>query len=216
MNKNLISDLLETKECRYGLISYFKTDKVIGSSLSEYGEWAQNEIDFLMNFIKSGDTIIDVGSFIGTHALAFATQVGPFGCVYAFEPNPLSYMVLKQNIIQNGYSNIIYNNVALSNKVGSLIFEDTNVDLHNPGSSSLLYVDEISSEINSPHSSFVQTSCLDQYAITNCRLIKIDVEGMEDKVLEGAHNLLSSIRPLVYTECLTVENGAKVISFIIF
>jgi len=68
MNQNTI----ETMACRYGMMSFFKTDNTISRSLKEYGEWAQAEIDFLLYFIGSRDTVLDIGAFIGTHVLAFA------------------------------------------------------------------------------------------------------------------------------------------------
>ena len=80
----------------------------------KYGEWAQAEVDFLLGLITPGDTVLDVGAYIGTHTLAFAKQVGVGGEVYAFEPQPLSFEVLKRNIGQNVLNNVRLLNVALS------------------------------------------------------------------------------------------------------
>jgi len=73
-------------DSRYGSLRVIDTDFIISRSLTLYGEWAQGEIDLLSLFISSGDVVIDAGSFIGTHALAFAAIVGTSGRVLAFEP----------------------------------------------------------------------------------------------------------------------------------
>ena len=203
------SDLLETKPCRYGVITYFKSDQVIGRSLREYGEWAQYEIDFLLNFIREGDTVVDVGSFIGTHTLAFAKYVGKSGFVYAFEPNPLAYKVLEMNIQQNNLTNVRLFNIALSDEEGTVYVSRFSQELaSNPGAFSLVTKEGK----NSTHGIEIKTARLDDLKIQQCRLIKIDVERMESKVIVGAGQLLDYLRPLVYMECLSMEDGARIIS----
>jgi GT2 family glycosyltransferase len=60
----------------------------------------------------------------------------------------------------------------------------------------------------------VKMKRLDEFEIPRCRLIKIDVEGMEVEVLEGARGLLHQCRPLIYTECLSIDKGARIISLL--
>jgi len=207
-----IIDLIETKPCRYGVISYFKNDSVIGASLREYGEWAQNEIDLLLNLIQPGDTVFDVGAFIGTHTLAFAQKVGQKGCVYSFEPNPFSYEILRLNITQNHLTNVICEKTAFSNTPTVLHFDPSTWDESNPGATSLLDGQEATTTAP-PVFEKINVSCLDQLSLSNCGLIKIDVEGMESNILEGGINFINTHRPYIYTECLSVTNGAKYIPF---
>ncbi len=56
----LPKELLERAHFRYGLLTYFKSDPVVGCSLREYGEWAQKEIESLKSITKLGDIVIDV------------------------------------------------------------------------------------------------------------------------------------------------------------
>ena len=97
---------IETRPCRYGLTSFFRNDTIVSRSLKEYGEWAQAEIDFLLALVGSRDTVLDIGAFIGTHTLAFAKRVHGGGEVYAFEPQPVFFEVLKKNVDQNGMANV--------------------------------------------------------------------------------------------------------------
>ena len=97
---------IETTSGRYGTMSYLKNDLILGRSLREYGEWAQGELNLLLDLIDVGSTVIDVGAFMGTHTLAFARHVGPEGQVYAFEPHPVAFSLLRLNIEQNDLSNV--------------------------------------------------------------------------------------------------------------
>ena len=51
---------------RFGYLCIQDEDDLISTSLEIYGEWAQNEITVLLAFIKTGDTVIDLGSALGT------------------------------------------------------------------------------------------------------------------------------------------------------
>ena len=209
---DFLNDLLETKPCRYGLLSYFKSDSVIGRSLREYGEWAQKEVDFLVDFIRPGDTVVDVGAFIGTHTVAFAHHVGDAGLVYAYEPNPLAYKVLEVNVQQNNLSNVRLFNVGLAAKKRVFYISEFAPGLvDNPGAFSLV-MKEVKKQKDSVHGMAVELVPLDEFELQECRLIKIDAEGMEGEVIDGAHGLLERLRPLVYAECLSIENGARLIA----
>ena len=63
-------------ECRYGRMLVFASDEVIGRSLVLYGEWAEHELRCLRPYIRPGSTVIDVGAYIGTHALPFFLWAG--------------------------------------------------------------------------------------------------------------------------------------------
>lgn len=103
---------------------FFKNDTTISRSLEEYGEWAQAEIDFLPNFMGSRDTVLDIGAFTGTHPLAFTRKVSVGGKVYAFEPQPAFYEVLKMHLVLNNSKNVKLFNAAVSEKDGQVEIAD--------------------------------------------------------------------------------------------
>ena len=78
--------------------------------LSRFGEFA------LIKRLRPGQVVLDLGANIGYFTLLFARQVGDSGHVYAFEPGPLSFLLLKKNIAINGYRNITPINKAVSDK----------------------------------------------------------------------------------------------------
>jgi len=206
----LFEELLETSPCRYGLLTYFKSDLVIGRSLKEYGEWAQQEIELLKSLIRVGDIVIDVGAFIGTHTVAFAHFVGENGLIYAFEPNPLVFKVLELNVRQNNFLNVKLFNVGLAAERKLLHLDAFPCNfINNPGAFSLT---EIEGWKNLACAITVELMPLDEFDLQRCNLIKIDVEGMEDEVIKGANKLLEKFRPFVYAECLSVEDGVRLIT----
>ena len=196
--------LLSTLEYRYGAITFPRNDSAIGLSLTTFGEWAQAELDLLLTLVGPGNTVVDVGANIGTHTLAFCERVGPTGSVHAIEPHPVLYQILAENTRQNGISNATLLNLALSDAIGLLRLTD--VDLTRPGNFGHTFAidgaeDSITQTVEVP------TTTLDSLALEACDLLKIDVEGMESKVLKGATDILRSMRPTVYAECLTLDGG---------
>ena len=203
---------IETRACRYGLISFFKNDTIISRSLREYGEWAQAEIEFLLDFIRSGDTVLDVGAFIGTHTIAFAERVSIGGNVYAFEPQPMFFEVLKKNVGQNVLNNVRLFNWALSDEVRQGTIHEA--DVRDPGNfagTSLKDSGFDAPKVAGYHEIEVMT--LDQLIIEKCDLIKIDTEEMELNVLKGSQRTLQTSRPIVMAECNSIQYGWPVVEF---
>mgnify|MGYP000109061086 CR=1 FL=1 len=209
MASSFLNQVLESAASRYGIISYFKSDRVIGSSLKEYGEWAQKEIDLLARIIEPGDIVLDIGAFIGTHTLAFSNMVGENGWVLAFEPNPLAYEVLNLNVSQNSLTNVKLFNAAVGGEekeiqVGRL----PNQYLQNPGSAPLT---AILPPAETRTAKIIRSICLDSLVVDRCKLIKCDVEGMEGAVLSGARQFIHAHRPIVVCECLSLQNGTELL-----
>lgn len=78
------------------------------------------EIDIAKKEIHKGDTVLELGAYIGYHTLIFAKLVGDNGKVIAFEPEPNNFELLKRNVEVNNYKNIILVQKAVSNKTGKI------------------------------------------------------------------------------------------------
>jgi FkbM family methyltransferase len=184
-------------DCRYGRLIYYYYDVFIGSSLELYGEWAQLEIDFICKFLSSGDTVVDVGSFIGTHALSFAGAVGITGKVYAFEPNKFSYYCLSGNIVINNMFTIDAYNIALAVNEGSLEFPCIDIGAIMVPANFGGYRSEKNYD-----GKRIKMECnnLDNFNLQNCKLIKVDAEGMNLDVLKGSKKTISKYKPFIAVE----------------
>jgi FkbM family methyltransferase len=203
-----LAELIDDTPTCHGRMACFRNDSgALTQSLRAYGEWAAHEIAFCARFLAPGDTVLDVGGYIGTHALAFAHIVGPTGTVYSFEAQPSSFAVLAHNVATGQATQIRPVHAAVSDaRTGPVILLDE-IDIIAPRSYG-------SAAIGGGLSRYPQipvpAATLDALGLASCALIKIDVEGMEDQVLSGAKHLLSSCAPLVYAECNTVDAGSRV------
>lgn len=200
----------ETVKTRYGVMNIPTNDAVLGPSLRLYGEWAQDEIEGLSKLLKDGDVVIDAGANIGTHTLGFASAVAPSGRVYAFEPQCDIYELLQNNCRSNSYTpNIVTYCNPLSNISGkkyNIPLHDE-ISIHNFGATQLSAIKD--DRILSIES--FESMTIDDLNLNSCRLIKIDVEGMELEVLSGAATLISKCRPLIFFEANTISAAWEII-----
>jgi FkbM family methyltransferase len=185
---------LAVKRCKHGLFMYNRNDSYIGRSLDLYGEWCDFEIQLLGQFIKTGDTIADVGANIGTHAVAFANLVGPAGIVHAFEPQRRLFLMLSGNVALNALDNVFCHQVAVGDATGDILIPQLPpADTHfNFGAVPLA----------SPAAAreSVRKITLDSLKLEKCQVIKIDAEEMEAQVLAGARQTVQRCQPILYVE----------------
>ena len=209
--------LLRTVNSRYGRVTFFANDNgAVGRSLELYGEWAENELDFVRQFIKPGSVVLDVGAYVGTHTLAFAHFVGADGCVVAFEPLSETFDVLGENVATNHLSNVRLENVAVADRAGSIEIPAVDIaDVASFGSTSLrgrsVYAHASSKQraTELTKAAEVPVVAIDGLGLTKCSVIKIDAEGMESEVIQGAAETIRLLEPVVYAECNSVAEGLK-------
>jgi len=140
---------------------------------------------------QTGYTVLDIGANIGAHALRLAKIVGDSGKVYAFEPTDYAYNKLAHNISLNWFTNIVPQQLALSDvsqpqkKIrfrsswptnGQPIERESNVDF--------IRLDDWCKNEN----------------VRQVDLIKLDVDGNEYSVIMGALSLLSRQHPPILME----------------
>jgi FkbM family methyltransferase len=212
------SDLYATLNGRYGTLTVFANDTgAVTRSIGIYGEWAENELSFLRHFLKEGDTVLDVGAYIGTHTLAFATFVGSSGKVIALEAQPESFELLRRNVESNLGTNVarvrVLNTVVASRNGEVGIPKINSANKESFGSASLLDVlNRTSTEERQARAApraIVAEVTLDSLNLQDCALIKVDVEGLESEVLLGARETLVRCSPAIYCECNSIAGGLR-------
>lgn len=147
--------------------------------------------------LQGGSVFVDVGANVGIFTLLAATT---FRSVYAFEPLPSIAGLLERNV--GGRPNIDVFRVAVSNHTGEAILHEHAVG---SGGSTLLQIDASAARRTRKRSwrAFtVPRRRLDDVLPSGCAvdLLKIDVEGHECEVIEGASALIAARRPLLYVE----------------
>jgi FkbM family methyltransferase len=147
--------------------------------------------DFLKSYLRPGETVIDAGANVGSLAVLAAAVVGPRGRVYAIEPHPLIFSYLKKNISLNRFSNVATFNVALGNREQFVMFSDCRTDDQN--------------KVSRESGLLVSMKKLDDLGIQDQQisLLKIDVEGYEKFVIQGAAETLKRV------SCIYFESGEE-------
>jgi FkbM family methyltransferase len=146
--------------------------------------------DFLRANIKPGDVVFDIGAFLGTYALMEARWAGDSGRVVAFEPSSFSFAVLTRHMRMNGLAGtrVDARQAAVGRTAGSrelITFDDEpyrNQIAPATGPSNqvtvdALTVDAVSKELGRPPD-----------------WIRMDVQGLEFEVLEGARDAIRDAR----------------------
>lgn len=167
-----------------------KGDRFVSLDLLINGVYEKFETDLVKKEVKNGMNVIDAGANIGYFTLLLAKNVGPSGKVFAFEPDPDNFSILKENVEMNGFDNVVLVNKALSDSVGTtkLFLSKTNKGAH-----SILNFNKSKVSIE------VETTTIDEYfkkSKTKIDFIKMDVEGAEGKVFTGMRRFLKNNRSL--------------------
>ena len=195
---------IAVKHCRHGIFMFSRNDNFVGRGLDLYGEWCDFEIQLLRNYIRFGDTVIDVGANIGTHAVAFGNMVGPTGTVHAFEPQRRLFTMLSGNIALNALESVICHRAAVGNSMGEIVLPPLpSPDLHFNFSAVSLMQDNKTGDT-------VPLVTLDSLKLGKCAVIKIDVEGMETMVLAGARQTFERCQPILYIENNEAESSKRI------
>jgi FkbM family methyltransferase len=158
------------------------------------GTYEPGITNLLQCIVSPGDICADIGANIGWHSLVMAQAAGPLGKVFGFEPMPETFALYSANVRQNGLTGRI---VAENLAVGAI-----------PGKASLRVPDNaarthatLSGASDASNGIEVDVIALDGYAATRgialFDVMKIDVEGSELMVVEGAARMLTAEIPPV-------------------
>jgi FkbM family methyltransferase len=193
------------KQCRHGIMVWPKTDAVIGHALDRYGEFAEGENRVMARYLKAGDVSVDIGANVGTCTLPMSRAVGANGQVLAFEPQPVVAHCLATSLILNEISNVRVLNLAVSRRacIARMNFNSAG-DAANFGATAL-------SNEGDP----VPTVALDDLKFNRLSFIKIDVEGHEWDVFQGAEQTIKSCRPVIYFEAKRLPGTVSSLEFVL-
>lgn len=195
-------------KAKYGFCLYNKNDQYIGRSIENYGEFSQLEIEMFKQICKVGDNIIEVGANIGTHTQVFSHMVGDNGKVFAFEPQRVVFQTLNANIALNSMTNVYTFQNALGSKKKEIFIPSINYEKNNNfGGISIDGFEEGESVNQLTLDSFIKR-------FDSVKLVKIDVEGMESEVINGAKRFIKKFKPFLYIENDRQEKSKELIELV--
>jgi FkbM family methyltransferase len=135
----------------------------------------------LMAEVTAGDVVADVGVYVGLYSVALAQHVGPEGRVVAFEPDPSNCETARQHVLLNGVGDRVeFVQAAVGAKAGRVAFGGGADTGH------------VLASTSDDHARTVACVTLDDaFAQRRLDILKVDVEGYEEMVLQGARQLLN-------------------------
>jgi FkbM family methyltransferase len=176
--------------------------------LSDYQEWLvyfyckSDSSDYLLDYLENSEVILDIGANIGQtsfNIIGTQQKKGLNPVVHAFEPYPQTFKKLETNKTLNSGISVKTYNLGLGRKKGML-----HMTQHSPlNSGGFRMTDESDNSISVPVISLDEFVSENQ--LTKIDFIKIDVEGFEVQVLEGALETLKTFRPILVFE-YSLEN----------
>ena len=167
-------------------------DNFIGRSLDLYGEYCEAEAELFRQVVQPGSLVVEVGANLGAHTVFLARHVTPSGTVVAFEPQRIIFQTLCANLALNSIRNVFCFQQAVGAKRGSLVVPP--LDYTRENNFGGLHLGSYQT------GETVQVMRLDDVVLTACHFLKIDVEGMEREVIEGATELITRFKPVMYVE----------------
>jgi|SRR5208282_5786147 FkbM family methyltransferase len=152
-------------------------------------------VTLLRQVLDVGMTFVDVGAQIGYFSIIAAALVGERGMVHSFEPDPDNFSRLAANA--RTYPWVTAHNSAVGDRIGEIAFYRSPIKSES-GWGALFNEDGQRERVSA------QICTLDSWAsaagIERIDLLKMDVEGAEYRVLEGAQAVIARTRPVMWVE----------------
>ena len=163
-----------------------------------YGHYHERyEADLVARLLEDDDVFWDIGANVGYFTLVAATALDNRGQIVAFEPGKNAYARLTENLSLNPYENIQTFSVAVSDREGEAVLHVSGDIADSSASLFLGGDDQAGHEV-------CRTVALDHFltaeGLRPPTLIKLDAEGAELAVLQGAQGLISQSPPLFLME----------------
>lgn len=176
------------------------TDYIQQKIATEQQPYEYTMLQNMAKHLSKKDTFVDVGANIGNHSLYLAALSGCH--VHAFEPNAHLAAAITHSVAANKlHKKVVVHQLGVGAAANTASF--SHLDPQNLGAQSL-QVGE----------GDITITALDDIELgKNIKLIKIDVEGMEFDVLQGAQQTIAKHRPILYVECQHLADFSKVAEF---
>jgi FkbM family methyltransferase len=187
---------------RHGIRYHLDLKEGIDFSVYLLGAFERGTRKTLQDLVKSGDTIFDIGANVGAHTLTLAQAAGPLGRVFAFEPSHFAFHKLCRNLALNPelQARACPQQILFQSAVAEPATKEIYASW--PLESAGAVHPKHRGRLVSTSGALVDTvdSFVARQSLSRLDLIKIDVDGHELPVFQGACATLERFRPLLVME----------------
>ena len=188
----------------FGKMSVYNNEAFISNCYKGGVHWDAEEIKTILKpYIENATTILDIGSHIGSHSIAY-NKIAPNARIFAFEAQKQIYKLLLKNIYDN---NAIYQITPIYAAVGhketdthmsARVFDTaTTTDQVEYGTDKIFNYGGLSLGKDGES---VPMITIDSLQLKDCNFMKVDVEGAEALVFLGAAQTIKKYMPVIYFE----------------
>lgn len=177
-----------------GMRIHVVANDIVGQAICDAGFFEPESIPLYQRVLTEGKVFLDVGAHVGQFTLLASRLVGPRGRVVSFEPDPMTHRLLCKSIARNKLTNVVAVRAALAdvNAVQSFHLSQA----RNIGANSLRPPAQgLDARARVPVECWRMDDFLRRNGIPRPDLVKIDVEGAELLVLDGARETLAGPDP---------------------
>ncbi len=154
------------------------------------GTYEQDTANVIKDLVAPGQVVYDIGAHAGYFTVLFSVCVGPTGRVIAFEPRPVNLHYLNRHLALNRCQNVEVMACAVADREGESRFD--------------LGTGTGTGHLSDTGPLSVKTVTLDRLVGLGCipapDFVKIDAEGAEHRILEGARDVITNCRPAIIVE----------------
>lgn len=196
-----------------------KNDIGVGWQLSEFGTYDPAELDAvkgilgILRDLYPNLVALDIGANIGVHSVIMSSEVGSAGAVYAFEAQRIIFNMLAGNVAINSINNVFcfHNAVTdISEPIDIPIFDYGKPMSFGSVEFGGVQRESIGQSPGKGHAEQVLGLTIDEMGFNQIHFMKIDVEGMEMKVLHGAAKSIDQFRPFMLIEHLKSDGDEMI------
>jgi len=180
-------------------------DRAMAPIINRDGIWEKNEVKWLKDNVRPGDSCINVGANVGYFAILMSQLTGKQGSVSAFEPNPEVIPFFNQNLEDRKIENVKLYEYAAGNRNGRQImylnrknFGDSR--MYNPKSTKGGGDYKVHGFHRIPRRRFVKIVTLDSVIKEKVDVVLIDAQGYDHQVLLGMQSIIEKYQPRILAE----------------
>jgi FkbM family methyltransferase len=175
-----------------------ENDEGISTELQIYESHEPLTTHLIINELKQDMICVDLGSNIGYYAVIESNLIGETGKIFAIEPSPVNFPILKSNLENQKKNNFLAFNIAIGDKNEEMEFIIS--------SKSNWSKIRMNNEKINPEDKVIKipVKTLDSFVnennITKIDILRMDVEGFEYNILLGANKILEKFKPKIFVE----------------